>query len=211
MRILKEDITISREIYKFLNDNIQLINECKFDELFKKANNVFISYDFVIIYNLIYKKFPDCVNYMTFIPSYFFYDNADIKSFTIPNNVKKIEQVAFKECKSLTNIEIPNSVLDIGEGAFEYCESLTNITIPNSLIKIKNVLFWCCNSLINLEIPKSVTSIGDQPFGNCDKLTSIKYLGTKQDWKNIEKSSEWHKYSRIKEVQCTDGILKYRV
>ena len=68
----------------------------------------------------------------------------------IPNNVTKINDYAFYDCKDLTSITIPNNVTCIGVEAFSNCTSLTSITIGNS-----------------------VTSIGEWAFSNCPSLTGI--------------------------------------
>lgn len=51
---------------------------------------------------------------------------CDLESYTIPNNVTKIEDRAFYNCNSLTSITIPDSVTTIGYDAFYRCSSLTS-------------------------------------------------------------------------------------
>ena len=63
----------------------------------------------------------------------------------------------------------------------------------------------------NLEIPNTVSSISDWVFLGCDNLKSIKFNGTKEEWKRIYKVKLWRKESVISEVICTNGIVKYSV
>ena len=84
--------------------------------------------------------------------------------YSIRKGVKVIGNLAFGDCKFLTNINIPNSVTTIGEGAFGYCKSLTNINIPNSVTTIGEGVFCGCDSLTSITIPSSVVTIIGNPF-----------------------------------------------
>lgn len=59
---------------------------------------------------------------------------AGLADFTIPNQVSKIGDRAFRGC-TLKSITIPENVKSIGEGAFELCKQLETITIlsPNPI------------------------------------------------------------------------------
>ena len=93
-------------------------------------------------------------------------------TYTIPSTVITIENYAFYNCDSLTNITIPDSVAEIGNYAFYSCNSLVDITIGNSVTSIGEEAFCYCNSLTNIVIPDSATSIGKNAFFNCSSLTN---------------------------------------
>lgn len=133
----------------------------------------------------------------------------NLTSITIPNSVTTIGSFAFSGCSSLTNITIPNSVTSIGESAFENCRGLTSITIPDSVTSIGGWAFGWCKSLMSITIPESVTSIGSNAFRYCHELKSINYLGTKGQWKKIKKEFNWKKDTPLREIKCTDGIIKF--
>jgi hypothetical protein len=124
------------------------------------------------------------------------YPPGKIGSYTIPNNVTNIEDMAFYGCDGLSSVTISNSVTSIGEAEFEWCTSLTNViigtkvtsigdyafcdcesltslTIPNSVASIGNEAFLYCTSLTHLTIPNSVTSIGEAAFSSCLSLTNV--------------------------------------
>jgi hypothetical protein len=96
-----------------------------------------------------------------------------LTSITIPNSVTTIEEWAFNECRDLASIVIPNSVTTIGKYAFAYCDGLTSVTLPNTIISIEDGVFADCDRLTSVTIPNSVTTIGEHAFADCDGLTSI--------------------------------------
>ena len=126
----------------------------------------------------------DPLDYLDYIPKYFL-NGAHVTSVNIPDNIKRIESNAFRQCSNLETIAIPNSVTNISALAFSYCTSLTSVTIPDS-----------------------VTYIGDWTFRDCTDLTSINYAGTKDQWSNIKLESGWNRQSSIKTIHCSDGDIK---
>ncbi|MBQ3593234.1 MAG: leucine-rich repeat domain-containing protein, partial [Clostridia bacterium] len=94
-------------------------------------------------------------------------------SYTIPDTVTHIEQLAFYGCTSLTSVIIPDSVIEIGSDAFSNCTKLKSIKIPDGVTRIGSYAFKGCKSLASVTIPNSVTSIGGYAFNNCTSLTSV--------------------------------------
>lgn len=98
---------------------------------------------------------------------------ASLSSILIPDSVTTIGEGAFAGCLSLTDIVVPDSVTVIGAGAFNSCISLTSISLPNTITAIGDWTFYGCRSLQSLEIPDGVTTIGWQNFLECDSLTQV--------------------------------------
>ena len=98
---------------------------------------------------------------------------TSLTEIAIPNKVTSIGASAFERCTSLTGITIPDKVTSIGASAFNSCSSLTGITIPNSVTSIGASAFEQCTSLTGITIPDSVTTIGDHTFEDCYSLTGI--------------------------------------
>lgn len=71
----------------------------------------------------------------------------NIKSISIPNNIKEIGDFAFACCSNLTQITIPDSVVKIGWRAFFECSNLTTITLSDNLKNIGAECFDYCGSL----------------------------------------------------------------
>lgn len=96
--------------------------------------------------------------------------------FDIPEDrqqVQKIPNNAFYNCKKLPSITIPNTVQEIGDHAFDYCTSLTTLNIPSGVTKIGTYAFSASGSLDNLTIGDDASySLGEYCFNNNPRLTS---------------------------------------
>ena len=198
MKILKEDLTISREVYKFLEDNMILVNKLKFDELFEKAEKAIYSYR-VSLYKLIYKKFPACLNYMTIIPENFFKE-SDISSIIIPNNIKEVRHSAFRDCKNLKSVDIQSNDIQWSSYVFSGCSSLDTI----DLNKIKHFPYYMFENtgLKNIVVNTSVEDFGT--FRNCLKLETVELNSNQTDLGSYTFAG----CSRLKKVKLSDTIDK---
>lgn len=87
--------------------------------------------------------------------------------------LKKICNLAFMCCSSLTDITLSDGIAIIGENAFASCTSLENITIPESVTSIGRGTFSCCTSLVNITIPAGLIDIGAGGFELCRSLEKI--------------------------------------
>ena len=141
------------------------------------------------------------------ICSWAFNDCSNLTSITIPDSVTTIGDSAFENCSNLESVYIPDSVTSIGSSAFYNCSALTTITIPDSVTTIGDYAFSVCSSLRSITIPDSVTSIGSEAFSYCDILTGIIFEGTKEQWDDIEKGSDWDLSTDHYTIYCTDGEI----
>ncbi|MBD5636411.1 MAG: leucine-rich repeat protein, partial [Clostridia bacterium] len=93
----------------------------------------------------------------------------------------------------------------------DYTGDETELVLPqnynDSAYKIHNYTFYDCDFLTSVTIPNGVTSIGYYAFFGCRGLTNIKFEGTKEEWKAIEKDSYWNSSTDDFTIQCTDGKL----
>ena len=114
----------------------------------------------------------------------------------------------------MTNITLSNNVTSIGSQAFECCSSLEHIIIPSSLATLSDSVFEDCGDLETIIIPDSVINIKESAFDYCNSLKIIYYLGTYNQWNNINieeyndnlTSATRYYYS---ETQPTDTTYKY--
>jgi hypothetical protein len=107
-------------------------------------------------------------------------------AYTIPNSVTRIEEYAFYNCASLTNVTIGTNVSSIGDYTFLLCSSLTSVTIPGSVSSIGDYAFSFCTSLTAITVDtnnpayssvagvlfnKSQTTLVEYPSGKARSYT----------------------------------------
>ena len=112
-----------------------------------------------------------------------------LKSITIGNNIKSIDDNAFRDCSSLTSVTIPDSVTEIGNYAFFGCGNLTSVTIGSNITSIGSWAFNGCSSLTSVVIPGSMAKIDSSAFFGCGNLTSVTFEDIK-NWSVIINSGK---------------------
>lgn len=80
------------------------------------------------------------------------FEDSDIASVEIGNNVTYIGKSAFSGCKSLKTVKLGKSILNIDENCFGDCTSLEEITLPKSVEKLGGSIFANCTSLKKVEL-----------------------------------------------------------
>lgn len=79
-------------------------------------------------------------------------------------NLNSLSDSAF-ENSNLTSIILPDNIQTIGKGAFANCNELVNVELNNSIAVIPESCFYNCHKLENLIIPDNVTRIEKYAFG----------------------------------------------
>lgn len=134
-------------------------------------------------------------------------DVCDFEEIVVPEGIKRIDFVAFKECTGvkkivlpstlvridygaffgLSNLEeviMPDSVKYLGSNAFSNCKNLKRVKLSSSLSKLDSGVFYDCKSLKSITIPDGVTVIEDNAFYGCSLLErvcfnkNLNYIGT---------------------------------
>ena len=93
-------------------------------------------------------------------------------------------------CSNVTKVVFEDGVTYIPEYVLEYMSEIQTVTLPNTLQKLACNAFNGCKNLNNLIIPASLTAFQEMCYFNrCDSLTDVYYMGTAQEWSNIDNKS----------------------
>ena len=94
-------------------------------------------------------------------------------SFTIPEGVEIIGEMAFRSKKTLKNIIIANSVKEIEHDAFYDCDELDNVYVPAGVKVVKSYAFAECDKLKKITFAGTPEKVGRHTFDDCDQLHDI--------------------------------------
>lgn len=99
-------------------------------------------------------------------------------TFEVPQSVRTIDKMAFRNCRHLEEIILHDSIREIDCFAFEHCTKLKKIVLSSKLKKLGNNTFFGCSSLSEVVIPDGLIDIGWWNFGGCKLLTHLHLPGT---------------------------------
>ena len=94
-------------------------------------------------------------------------------SFTIPEGVEIIGEMAFRGKKVLKNVIIANSVKEIEHDAFYDCDELNNVYVPAGVKVVRSYAFAECDKLKKITFAGTPEKIGRHTFDDCDQLHDI--------------------------------------
>ena len=94
-------------------------------------------------------------------------------SFTIPEGVEVIGEMAFRGKKALKNVIIANSVKEIEHDAFYDCDELDNIYVPAGVKVVKSYAFAECDKLKKVTFAGTPNKVSRHAFDDCDQLHDI--------------------------------------
>ena len=94
-------------------------------------------------------------------------------SFTIPEGVEIIGEMAFRGKKALKNVIIANSVKEIEHDAFYDCDELDNVYVPAGVKVVKSYAFAECDKLKKITFAGTPNKLSRHAFDDCDQLHDI--------------------------------------
>ena len=94
-------------------------------------------------------------------------------SFTIPEGVEVIGEMAFRGKKALKNVIIANSVKEIEHDAFYDCDELDNIYVPAGVKVVRSYAFAECDKLKKVTFTGTPGKVSRHTFDDCDQLHDI--------------------------------------
>ena len=94
-------------------------------------------------------------------------------SFTIPEGVEVIGEMAFRGKKQLKNVIIANTVKEIEHDAFYDCDELDNVYLPAGVKEVKSYAFAECDKLKRITFAGVPNKLSRHTFDDCDQLHDI--------------------------------------
>ena len=94
-------------------------------------------------------------------------------SFTIPEGVEIIGEMAFRGKKAFKNVIIANSVKEIEHDAFYDCDELDNVYVPAGVKVVRSYAFAECDKLKKITFAGTPEKVGRHTFDDCDQLHDI--------------------------------------
>lgn len=116
------------------------------------------------------------------------FESTAIKELEIPQNVRNIEEDAFRLCKNLETVTIKGDIETICKTAFADCQNLKKITFKKTVKKIDTGAFSNCG-FETFIAPKGLESLGSLAFAECKDLKILKNLENVQI---ADKSNTWN-------------------
>ena len=125
----------------------------------QKIDSDSFEYDGEAVYTNDKKRLVYCMNQET--------------SFTIPEGVEVIGEMAFRGKKALKNVIIANSVKEIEHDAFYDCDELDNVYVPAGVKVVKSYAFAECDKLKKITFAGTPEKVSRHTFDDCDQLHDI--------------------------------------
>lgn len=116
------------------------------------------------------------------IDNYAFYQCTSLTDVVINGCVSFIGQSAFYQCSSLTSINLPEGLTVLGDHALYKC-AITELSTPSTLTSIRYQALEYCTNLTTLDLSNGLDSICEDAFRNDPKLNklilpiTLKYIG----------------------------------
>ena len=115
---------------------------------------------------------------ITEIDEYAFYNQSNLTSVSLPDEVETIGEYAFSNCGSLTEINFGSGINTIREWAFDRC-GFETLSLPEGLETIECYAFNKCENLRTVDIPKSAQNecLGSETTNTYSALITLPSYG----------------------------------
>ena len=114
--------------------------------------------------------------------------------------------------------ELADVLLSAGFNFLEHIDSITpfmfmnseikRLVIPNNIKQIGMGAFFSCDNLTSVVIPESIEEVGIKIFSKCKNLYHVLYLGTKQQFKELNFVKEHFEHTHVETIFCSNGSIE---
>ena len=116
---------LTEDLKNFVENNIQLIEEYKFSELYNECYPYTMRTDLTNM--LMSAGLQPLLYFREIVPKYAYLRNDMITKITIPEGITKIDIGAFHRCRNLTEVKLPTSLKEICSKSFSNCPLLDTV------------------------------------------------------------------------------------
>lgn len=195
----------NKEVFQFLKDNKDLIEEKKFDELYFYALNMLGQH---LVYQVteILLQVINPLDYMSSIPANYLRNSSEITQVEIPEGIKIVGARAFRGSMGIKNVEFPSTVIELDKHVF-FNSYIENVDLAKTKIQtLPAGTFIGCDNLKSLHLPKTLVQIDKACFDEIvTQLKDIYYPGTSEEFLKIRFDSVPECKYR---VHCSDITLE---
>ena len=141
MKFSHDKPKINNSLKDFIEDNISLIEDKDFKELYKKAYSMNNQFNVGDLTHVLYSIGIDPLEELTYIPAAFFESCDALFEVDIPVHIEHIDESAIYDCNNIYSITIPKNVTELGSWSLGGCEELRKIIILGDLKRIDRLAF----------------------------------------------------------------------
>lgn len=180
---------MNSNVQELIENNIQLIDDNRFDVLYEEALKYLSIREFHVLTDILLSSGIDPLYYIDNVPPYYL-AFSPITELTIPDNITTINgsafagshlknvdlshtnidtirPSAFRDCERLKSFIFPSKCIDIGTGCLSGCGNLEKVVLSNEFSYIPGLTFSQCHSLKEIMLPDTITKIGARAFHQC--------------------------------------------
>ena len=198
------------KLYEFIVKYEELLNSKQYSLLYKKLYTYLNMYDYYLIgefTKMLNKIGENPLDGTDRVPECYMYGNDEVTELVIPDNIKVIGTLAFKDCESLRQITLSKNLNIIGYGAFYNCYALQKITIPDGVTNFLYKVFYGCSALKYVTLGNNIKEIYTETFDHCNSLRRIDVRMNSKDFLNaLVQNSSYVNHSVI--VHCLDKDIE---
>lgn len=123
-------------------------------------------------------------NYPTVTIPHFYVNNVLMTDFEIPAIETTLPSSCFLGLTDMKTVTLPQNIKYIGSNAFRGCTSLEKVYFPEILETIGDYAFVDCTSLKEIKFGKNIKEINNQAFTNCTALEKVD-IGDLTNWCSV--------------------------
>ena len=129
------------------------------------------------------------------------FEGENLKEIILPDSVEVVASYAFADMTELTNVELSQNLKKLNDHAFKGCTALESLVLPESLSEIAAYAFEGCTNLKTMDLPETITKIGEYAFKGCTSYASSVIVY--EDW--VVGAHAFDGCSSISEINVLDG------